>query len=113
MVVAFTYNALVMIISNKKLVRNLHYVNRSTHKAILVAKYCVISLQVTWMKDNREIHDGDKYTLIYSHGICTMEISKANLDDSGKYTCIAKNPLGEQTTSCKVEVEGEQFYLYH
>uniref|UniRef100_A0A0B7BN40 Ig-like domain-containing protein n=1 Tax=Arion vulgaris TaxID=1028688 RepID=A0A0B7BN40_9EUPU len=34
-----------------------------------------------------------------------MEISRAVPDDSGKYTCIAKNPLGQHESSCKVTVE--------
>ena len=67
-------------------------------------------VQVTWKFQNKEITDGDHYTIQYSHGICTLEITRTKVDDSGKYTCIAENPLGEQETSCKVEVEGEKLY---
>ena len=66
-----------------------------------------ISSQVTWKFQGKEISDGDHYTIQYSHGICTLEITRTKVDDTGKYTCLAENPLGEQETSCKVEVEGE------
>uniref|UniRef100_A0A0B7BN15 Uncharacterized protein n=1 Tax=Arion vulgaris TaxID=1028688 RepID=A0A0B7BN15_9EUPU len=61
--------------------------------------------KVQWYKDGREINDGDHYTIQYSFGICTLEISRARPEDSGKYTCIAKNTLGEHETTCKVIVE--------
>ncbi|XP_059156398.1 twitchin-like isoform X4 [Physella acuta] len=61
--------------------------------------------KVQWYKDGREIQDGDHYSIAYSFGICTMEISNAKPEDSGKYSCIATNPLGEHETSCKVVVE--------
>ncbi|CAL1540886.1 unnamed protein product, partial [Lymnaea stagnalis] len=61
--------------------------------------------KVQWYKDGKPIQDGEHYTIVYSFGICTMEISNAKPEDSGKYTCIATNPLGEHETSCKVIVE--------
>ncbi|KAK3703484.1 hypothetical protein RRG08_024788 [Elysia crispata] len=61
--------------------------------------------KVTWYKDGKEIHDGTQYTIQYSHGICTMEISNAMPEDSGKYSCIASNTLGQHETGCKVVVE--------
>ncbi|GFR58132.1 myosin light chain kinase [Elysia marginata] len=61
--------------------------------------------KVTWYKDDKELHDGTHYTIQYSHGICTMEIGNAMPEDSGKYTCIASNPLGQHESSCKVVVE--------
>ncbi|XP_055900297.1 twitchin-like isoform X6 [Biomphalaria glabrata] len=61
--------------------------------------------KVQWYKDGREIQDGDHYTIKYSFGICTMEITNAKPEDSGKYTCIAINNLGQHETSCKVVVE--------
>nr|KAG5709145.1 hypothetical protein BaRGS_028601 [Batillaria attramentaria] len=66
--------------------------------------------KVTWTKNGRELTDGDHYNITYSHGVCTMEVAFAKPEDSGKYTCRAVNTLGEQETSCKVEVEERAFY---
>lgn len=43
----------------------------------------------------------------HSDGVVTMEIVGCRPSDSGKYTCVATNPHGQDETSCVVIVEGE------
>jgi len=40
-------------------------------------------------------------------GVCSLEITSCTLDDAARYTCSARNVLGEADTSCRVVVHGE------
>ncbi|XP_052800015.1 twitchin-like isoform X4 [Mya arenaria] len=60
---------------------------------------------VTWYKDGRELQSNDHISIQYFHGVCTLEISSAKVDDTGVYRCLAINSLGEKETSSKVIVE--------
>ena len=42
--------------------------------------------------------------LIEFSGIVQLEIRRARLGDSGTYTCVAENHLGEDSISCEVLV---------
>lgn len=61
---------------------------------------------VKWYKDKRELSKYD-YSMSHSDGVITMEIVGCRPSDSGKYTCVATNPHGQDETSCVVIVEGE------
>ena len=63
-------------------------------------------VQVKWYKDRRELTKYD-YTMTHSDGVITMEILDCKPEDSGKYSCVAKNVHGEDETGCVVIVEGE------
>ena len=61
---------------------------------------------MTWYKDGKELASNDHVTIMYSHGVCSLEILSARTEDSGTYRCLAINDLGEHDTSSKVIVEG-------
>lgn len=61
---------------------------------------------VKWYKDKRELSKYE-YSMSHSDGVVTMEIVGCRPSDSGKYTCVATNPHGQDETSCVVIVEGE------
>ncbi|XP_065205200.1 peroxidasin homolog [Planococcus citri] len=47
---------------------------------------------VSWYKDNKEIASNTKFTLKENNTV--LKIEKATKDDSGTYSCVAKNELG-------------------
>lgn len=44
----------------------------------------------------------------YNKDIATLEIRDVFPEDSGKFSCMAKNGTGEARTECKVYVKGEK-----
>lgn len=58
------------------------------------------------MKNGRLLKPGDGCDLVYSLGICSLEVSSCGPADAGLYVCTAENSLGIQETSCKVTVNG-------
>ena len=58
------------------------------------------------MKDGKMIRTGDRYEIVYSIGICSLEVAACEMRDAGKYTCIAENSQGTEESTCKVTVNG-------
>ncbi|XP_075998264.1 neuronal cell adhesion molecule-like isoform X15 [Genypterus blacodes] len=59
--------------------------------------------KITWFKDSRSSTlDGDPYVL---HDNGTLEIPIAQAHNSGKYTCVARNPLGNFENHVYLEVK--------
>jgi len=63
-------------------------------------------VQCSWMKDGKMLRMGDRYEIIYSLGICSLEVAACDASDAGKYTCIAENSQGTEESMCKVTVNG-------
>ncbi|CAJ0587388.1 unnamed protein product, partial [Mesorhabditis spiculigera] len=61
--------------------------------------------KVEWLKDGRAV-DADRVQLTYRSGVASLEIFNARMEDSGTYTCVATNELGEDSTECLVTVQG-------
>ncbi|XP_064634017.1 twitchin-like isoform X9 [Lineus longissimus] len=59
---------------------------------------------VQWYKDGPELNTGDHYQIVYSVGVCSLEVTSCTQNDNGRYSCIAKNQNGEDETNCKVVV---------
>ncbi|KAF6725191.1 Neuronal cell adhesion molecule [Oryzias melastigma] len=58
---------------------------------------------ITWFKDGRiSIENGDQY-VIHKNG--TLEITVAQVLNTGKYTCVATNNLGMKENSVNLEVK--------
>ncbi|XDV24917.1 hypothetical protein PO909_028941 [Leuciscus waleckii] len=58
--------------------------------------------KITWFKDSQSILDSDSY-IIHKNG--TLEISVAQSLNSGKYTCMATNNLGNKENHIYLEVK--------
>ena len=67
--------------------------------------------QVKWYKGTQELSKHE-YNFTHADGVVTMEIMDCKPSDSGKYRCVATNPLGTDETSCVVIVEGDQWHSY-
>uniref|UniRef100_A0A671MU41 Neuronal cell adhesion molecule-like n=1 Tax=Sinocyclocheilus anshuiensis TaxID=1608454 RepID=A0A671MU41_9TELE len=58
--------------------------------------------KITWFKDGQSVVDGDLYII---HKNNTLEINVAQPVNSGKYTCIASNSLGNKENHIYLEVK--------
>jgi len=58
------------------------------------------------MKDGKALRPGDRYEIVYTLGICSLEVAACDMSDAGKYTCIAENSQGTEECMCKVTVNG-------
>uniref|UniRef100_A0A8C2G025 Neuronal cell adhesion molecule a n=1 Tax=Cyprinus carpio TaxID=7962 RepID=A0A8C2G025_CYPCA len=58
--------------------------------------------KITWFKDSQSIVDGDSYII---HKNNTLEINVARQLNSGKYTCIASNNLGNKENHVYLDVK--------
>lgn len=64
---------------------------------------------ITWYKDGKELTKRD-YTMKHSDGVVTLEIASCDTSHTGKYTCHAENPLGEDKTTADVLIEGKRTF---
>uniref|UniRef100_A0A6G1SD09 Hemicentin-2 n=1 Tax=Aceria tosichella TaxID=561515 RepID=A0A6G1SD09_9ACAR len=73
-------------------------------------------LALNWEKDGRELNDESlRYSNEYGSisiektgtDISILRISNATHEDSGRYTCKAKNPIGEDSTSAQLVINVE------
>jgi hypothetical protein len=73
-------------------------------------------LMLNWEKDGQELNDellrfssNDYGVSIEKTGtdISILRIANATHDNSGRYTCKAKNPIGEDSTSAQLVINGE------
>jgi len=64
------------------------------------------NFQCTWMKDGKMLRAGDRFEIVYTLGICSLEVAACDTSDAGKYTCIAENSQGTEESTCKVTVNG-------
>ncbi|XP_023315509.1 uncharacterized protein LOC106652366 isoform X1 [Trichogramma pretiosum] len=65
--------------------------------------------EVYWTKNGDRIRPGGREKIKYENGIATLEISPAELEDAGYYTCIAKNLKGQAFTEATVRI----YSVYH
>lgn len=69
---------------------------------------------VKWYKDGRQLKEGERIKYKHESGeIYQLLVEKVNTEDSGTYSCIATNELGQQSSSSAVTVNCELFiYLF-
>ncbi|XP_050743269.1 titin isoform X44 [Drosophila biarmipes] len=61
--------------------------------------------EILWYKDDLPIHTGRKHLISAEGQFFTLEIAATTLDDSGTYTCLAKNELGSVSCHCTLVVD--------
>ncbi|XP_063987212.1 uncharacterized protein LOC135167689 isoform X2 [Diachasmimorpha longicaudata] len=60
---------------------------------------------ILWMQNSRELFQpSNRYCITNDNGVVSLEIYSVKLQDSGEYTCIAKNVHGEAHTEAKLKV---------
>jgi hypothetical protein len=61
---------------------------------------------VSWLKDGKQLVNGPKHQISAdpANGIYRLVIQGCGLPDSGKYTCLARNPNGQQEYSMNIAV---------
>ncbi|XP_030646476.1 immunoglobulin superfamily member 22-like [Chanos chanos] len=60
--------------------------------------------QVTWYKGEVKISDSPRIWQTSSHGVCTLIIPSCGTKDSGEYTLLLENPLGEAKCKCNLVI---------
>ncbi|KAA3682313.1 uncharacterized protein DEA37_0008978 [Paragonimus westermani] len=64
---------------------------------------------MTWYKDGYELHKGGgNYEIQTMLGISSLELYSCSEEDSGRYSCVARNSRGEDETNCKLIVEASR-----
>lgn len=65
-------------------------------------------ISVTWFKEKGEIvRESDNIWISYSENIATLQISRAESANTGKYTCQIKNDAGTQECFATLSVLGQ------
>ncbi|XP_052377808.1 obscurin-like protein 1 isoform X7 [Oncorhynchus keta] len=62
---------------------------------------------VIWERNNEQIHPEGRYRLFEDGNVYNLIISSVTTEDSGQYTCKAKNSIGETYAAATLKVEGE------
>ncbi|XP_022670614.1 titin-like isoform X6 [Varroa destructor] len=65
-------------------------------------------LTVEWFKDGATLRSGTRIRTINDFGFVVLELSPVYPEDSGVYTCKARNRFGEAVTSCTVHCESKR-----
>lgn len=60
----------------------------------------------TWTKDGQVIGRTERFKILGDEETSVLAIRSVNLNDSGKYTCIAKNAFAEDRTTAELLVKG-------
>nr|XP_044249283.1 muscle M-line assembly protein unc-89 isoform X4 [Drosophila takahashii] len=61
--------------------------------------------EILWYKDDQLIYTDRKHLISAEGQFFTLEIAATTLDDSGIYTCLAKNELGSVSCHCTLVVD--------
>lgn len=70
------------------------------------------SPSVMWLKDKAPLLDFPYRNLKVTNDDRRLEISDAQVEDAGRYTCRATNPAGQDEVSFQVKVQGMNFTIY-
>ncbi|XP_028423051.1 myosin-binding protein C, fast-type isoform X2 [Perca flavescens] len=60
--------------------------------------------KIVWMKNRMIIGQDPKFLMQNNQGVLTLNIRKPGTFDSGKYSCMAVNDLGQDEVECKLDI---------
>jgi len=69
------------------------------------------SMRIEWMFNGKPVPQGHRFRTTYDFGFVALDILYAYPEDSGTYTCVAKNVLGETSAQCTLKVQGKSGLL--
>lgn len=69
------------------------------------------SMRVEWLFNGKPVPQGHRFRTTYDFGFVALDILYAYPEDSGTYTCFAKNNLGETSTTSNLLVQGKSGLL--
>jgi hypothetical protein len=64
---------------------------------------------IKWYKDGKQVLPSTDYMIDYDRltGVCRLSISEAYNQDAGKYSCVANNPAGNDSTTAWLVIRGK------
>ena len=80
---------------------------QNAHLECRVDPYPDATLKVEWFHDGKPLPFGNRWRTTYDFGFVALDILYAYPEDSGTYTCVAKNVLGESKAQCSLQVSGK------
>lgn len=70
------------------------------------------TMKIEWYHNNKPVKAGSRFVETNSFGFVALDIMYAYPEDSGTYTCRAKNIIGEAITSATAIVHCKLFKIY-
>mgnify|MGYP001435172940 CR=1 FL=1 len=68
-------------------------------------------MRVEWLFNGKPVPNGHRFRTTYDFGFVALDILYAYPEDSGTYTCVAKNVLGTTEAQCTLQVTGKSGLL--
>lgn len=66
-------------------------------------------INIRWYKNGNIVEKSNRIKMKVSDGLLVLEIPKAEISDSGEYSCLIRNKNGEVSTKCVAKVYKEVF----
>lgn len=64
-------------------------------------------INIVWYKGETQIHPSDKFKMSFVDSVAVIEMQNLSVEDSGDYTCEAKNAAGSASSSTSLKVKGQ------
>ena len=64
-------------------------------------------IDITWFRGSSEIIPSDRYKTSFINSVATLELSGAEVRDSGQFYCEARNEAGSESCSMELHVKGQ------
>ena len=64
-------------------------------------------IKVLWYKDETEIQESSKFRMSFIDSVAVLEMHNLSVEDSGDYTCEARNAAGSASSSTSLKVKGQ------
>lgn len=93
--------------SRNKLCFVTHLTNRVFPEGSKIKLSCVVQgpdPNIRWLRNEQPVVYSPRVRNLSKDGFCVLEIQTSTVDDSGYYTCIARNTESDITCGCNVQV---------